>query len=92
MTALITNRSFAEPNPKEVPVRSATRLLLTLLSITMTAAISPAVAGEGYMRQPDIHGDAVVFVAEADLWIAPTAGGEARRLTTHVGNEGFPKF
>lgn len=92
MTAIITNRSFAEPNPKEVPVRSATRLLLTLLSIPILAASSPAVAGEGYLRLPDIHGDTVVFVAEADLWIASTAGGEARRLTTHVGSEGYPKF
>jgi tricorn protease len=74
-------------------VRSAPGLLLTLLSFSiLLAAAAPAVAGEGYLRQPDIHGDAVVFVAEADLWIASTEDGMARRLTRHVGNERSPKF
>jgi len=34
----------------------------------------------------------VVFVAEDDLWLAPVAGGSARRLTTHPGVETFPRF
>ena len=48
--------------------------------------------GEGYLRYPDIHGDDVVFVAEADLWIASANGGRARRLTTHPGSESYPRF
>ena len=44
------------------------------------------------MRYPDISKDHVVFVYAGDLWISPRAGGPARRLTTHPGDELFPKF
>ncbi|MHB8078166.1 MAG: S41 family peptidase [Candidatus Krumholzibacteriia bacterium] len=44
------------------------------------------------LRQPDIHGDRIVFVYGGDLWLVPAAGGEARRLTSSVGYESLPKF
>jgi tricorn protease len=44
------------------------------------------------LRFPDIHGDKVVFCYAGDLWIAPSSGGEAFRLTAHPGLELFPKF
>ncbi|MEM1182287.1 MAG: peptidase S41, partial [Acidobacteriota bacterium] len=44
------------------------------------------------LRYPDIHGDQVVFTYAGDLWLASTAGGTARRLTTHPGVELFAKF
>ena len=44
------------------------------------------------LRFPDIHADQVVFTYAGDLWLAPVAGGEARRLTTHPGLEVFAKF
>ena len=44
------------------------------------------------MRFPDIHGDKIVFVYGGDLWLAPSSGGGARRITTHPGRELFPKF
>ena len=44
------------------------------------------------LRYPDIHGDAVVFAQGGDLWTVPAAGGEARRLTSHVGFEYQPKY
>ncbi len=44
------------------------------------------------LRYPDIHGDKVVFVYGGDLWLASIHDGLARRLTTHVGQELFPKF
>ncbi len=53
---------------------------------------APAVAVDGFYRTPDLHDDTVVFAAEGDLWTVTTAGGTARRLTTHVGNEYFPRF
>ena len=40
------------------------------------------------MRWPSIHGDNVVFTYGADLWLAKTDGGFARRLTSHPGIEG----
>ena len=44
------------------------------------------------LRFPDIYKDKVVFVYGADLWLASTNGGIARRITTHPGRELFPKF
>jgi len=44
------------------------------------------------MRFPDIHQDGIVFVYAGDLWLVPSEGGIARRLTTHIGMELFPKF
>jgi tricorn protease len=44
------------------------------------------------MRFPDIYQDKIVFVYAGDLWLVQSDGGIARRLTTHVGMELFPKF
>jgi tricorn protease len=44
----------------------------------------------GYYRQPAVHKDTIVFVAEGDLWKVRTSGGVATRLTTHAGEEGLP--
>ncbi len=44
------------------------------------------------LRYPDISKDHVVFTYAGDLWIVPRSGGQARRLTTHPGDELFPKF
>lgn len=43
-------------------------------------------------RFPDVHQDAVVFVAGGDIWSVSTQGGAAVRLTMHDGDESFPKF
>lgn len=43
------------------------------------------------LRYPDAWGDFVVFTYAGDLWRAPVAGGPAYRLTTHAGQEIFPK-
>jgi tricorn protease len=44
------------------------------------------------LRFPDIHGDRVVFTYAGDLWLAPTSGGKATRLTAHPGVEQFARF
>ncbi len=49
-------------------------------------------APSGYYRHPTIHGDAVVFVCEDDLWSVDRAGGIARRLTANPGRITFPSF
>ena len=44
------------------------------------------------MRFPDIRGNKVVFVYGGDLWLVPSSGGAARRITAHPGRELFPKI
>jgi len=40
---------------------------------------------QGYYRRPAIHGDAVYFVTEDDVWCVSASGGLARRLTAGLG-------
>ena len=64
--------------------------------IVLAAAASPARAEDGgtrLLRYPDIHGETVVFSYAGDLWLADVAAAStARRLTSHPGEELFPRF
>ncbi len=44
------------------------------------------------LRQPDIHGDKVVFAYGGDLWIREAGETGARRLTSFQGVESDPQF
>jgi len=44
------------------------------------------------LRFADISRDKVVFAYAGDLWISSREGGAAKRLTSHVGDELYPKF
>ena len=57
--------------------------LLFVLSLTVASAQS----NRDYYRYPSIHGDRILFTAEGDLWETGIEGGDARRLTTHPGEE-----
>ncbi|MHC5007366.1 MAG: S41 family peptidase [Planctomycetota bacterium] len=64
----------------------------TVLVFSILLGGGPAM-GEGptgYYRQPALHNDTIVFVAEGDLWKVPADGGAAVRLTTHPGEETTP--
>jgi len=63
-----------------------------LVAAALCATSLSAFAGDAYIRQPDLHGDRVVFCAESDLWRATIDGDDVRRLTTHPGTESYPSF
>jgi len=44
------------------------------------------------MRFPDINNNLIAFVYAGDIWSVDSNGGEARRLTSHAGQELFPKI
>jgi tricorn protease len=67
------------------------RALLLTLAATICGS-SLAAARTGYYQFPDLHGKAIVFAAEGDLWTVADTGGTARRLTTHAGAEYFPRY
>ncbi|RPE34800.1 S41 family peptidase [Kitasatospora cineracea] len=46
----------------------------------------------GYLRHPHLHGDAVAFVAEDDVWLAPVDGGRAWRVTADQAPSGAVRF
>ncbi len=65
--------------------------VLATSALIHTATAQPQ-APLGYYRQPAIHADTIVFVAEGDLWKVPATGGVASRLTSNVGGEATPKI
>ncbi|HYI12412.1 MAG TPA: PDZ domain-containing protein [Thermoanaerobaculia bacterium] len=68
------------------------KLIIFLAIAASTASVSGQEKLTRLLRQPDIHGDTVAFVYAGDIWLAPVAGGDARRLTSDDGMEYFPKF
>jgi len=74
------------------------RALRRVLCVLIAALAIATVAREQEMKEgrllrfPDVYKDRIVFSYAGDLWLVPTSGGIARRITTHPGLEIFPKF
>ncbi len=69
------------------------RKLFALLLIAFPLIVGAQQVPEGrLMRFPDIYKDKIVFSYGGDLWLAASTGGVARRITSHPGQELFPKF
>jgi len=69
-----------------------TAILLTIVA-WLAAASNPLRAQEArLLRFPAIHGEQLVFGYAGDLYTVSAKGGLARRLTSDVGYEMFPRF
>lgn len=47
---------------------------------------------KGYYQFPTIHNETILFCAEGDIWKVSLNGGLAQRLTTHPGEESYPRI
>jgi tricorn protease len=66
---------------------------LFVLTLSCVATVLPAPGGgTRLLHEPDISSDRIVFSYAGDLWTSAVSGGEARRLTAHLGDESSPKF
>ncbi|HEX7050195.1 MAG TPA: PDZ domain-containing protein [Longimicrobiales bacterium] len=73
---------------------AAFRLAAFLVSIIALFVLATAAAAQGtrLLREPTVSDTHIVFVYANDLWIVGREGGEARRLTSHEGEETMPHF
>src|SRR5262245_13829330 len=63
-------------------------------SVSLSLASPPAArAAEGtLLRFPSVSRDRIAFVYANDIWVVPRAGGLATKITSHEGQEWFPRF
>ncbi len=67
--------------------------LFLIFILVLVLLAHPAFAEEArLLREPAVSKDLVAFVYANDLWIVSRSGGDARRLTTHIGTEASPVF
>ncbi|MGD0955608.1 MAG: PDZ domain-containing protein [Candidatus Acidiferrales bacterium] len=73
--------------------RAVSAIFFVAVFIFSIAGVSNSQEQEGrLLRFPSIYKDKIVFSYGGDLWLVPSTGGVARRITTHPGLELFPKF
>ena len=67
-------------------------LSLTLLAVLVGSAMAAPAEEARLLRFPATNGTDVAFTYAGDLWTVPIQGGEARRLTSHIGFEIFARY
>jgi tricorn protease len=67
-------------------------LLAVLACVVLLGGNAQEMREGRLLRFPDVSKDTIVFSYAGDLWLVPTTGGVARRITTSPGLELFPKF
>ena len=66
--------------------------ILTLITL-MAACVTASAQDEArLLRFPATNSTDVVFSYAGDLWTVPIEGGQARRLTSHIGYEMFARY
>jgi tricorn protease len=70
-------------------MKKATWLIFLIFGMSV---FSLALDDARLLRMPDINKNLVVFVYAGDIWSVPSTGGDARKLTSHLGMEIYPKI
>src|SRR5215210_6410804 len=74
-------------------LKALTAVPATLVfSLVSSATLSAPAAPPRLLRTPTLSQTQIAFAFAGDLWIVGRDGGEARRLTTGVGEESGPLF
>ena len=68
------------------------KLIFSLLVLVGAPSLLMAADEARLLRFPATNGNEIVFSYAGDLYKVPATGGEAQRLTSHVGYEMFPRF
>ena len=68
------------------------RIFFLLILAFILVAPATGAAETRLLRFPDIHGERIAFVNGGDIYTAFVQGGVAQRLTSHEGQELYPKF
>src|ERR1051325_11035671 len=73
-------------------MRHRLALLGLLAAVPLRAQQAGEEGGTRLLRQPTVSRTEIAFVYAGDVWVAPRAGGDARRLTGFPGVESQPRF
>ena len=95
LTLLLGGIAVTEPVEVTGRASSSANAVTSTISVTSTSsvtAVSDQSAEARLLRFPATNGADVVFSYAGDLFTAPLAGGEARRLTSHIGYEMFAHY
>ena len=68
------------------------KIQLMVLACALTLSSAMRADEARLLRFPATNGTDVVFSYAGDLFTAPLAGGEAKRLTSHIGYEMFARY
>jgi tricorn protease len=68
------------------------KALLMAFTIIILLSYGYAIDDARLLRFPDVNKDLVAFVYAGDLWTVSSNGGNAVRLTSHKGQELFPRI
>ncbi len=68
------------------------KLLLAVLALSGASMLQVSAAETKLLRFPTTNGSEVVFTYAGDLYKVPVSGGDAMRLTSHVGYEMFARY
>lgn len=66
--------------------------ILSILTLALVLTISSRAEEARLLRFPATNGTSIVFTYAGDLYTVPVAGGEAVRLTSHIGYEAFAHY